>query len=150
MLEILKFVYKYNLKGEKPKQVYIIKGLGLSKPTVSSKIKGGYENMKIEINTEEWMGFPVLIKPSTKMYASNNNFPSWDITYINLLFDKSDTEENNKIQANNLSDLVIDLCDVKQWARNDKEQFFNWVKESLRQKLELGEPAISQDCVYNE
>ena len=93
--------------------------------------------MKIELNTEEWMGFPILIKPSTRMYATNNNFPSWDITYINLLFNMSDEEENNKNQANNLCDLIIDLCDVKSWGRNDKKQFFDWVTESLREKLEL-------------
>ena len=39
MIEILKFIYKYNIKGEKPAQVDIFKGTGLSKPTIGKKLR---------------------------------------------------------------------------------------------------------------
>ena len=39
MLQILRFIYSYNVKGEKPSQIDIIKCTELSKPTVSSKMK---------------------------------------------------------------------------------------------------------------
>ncbi len=39
LVEILRFIYKYNIKGEKPSYIDVIKGLGLSKPTISTKMK---------------------------------------------------------------------------------------------------------------
>jgi PAS domain S-box-containing protein len=50
MLEILKLIYNYNIKGEKPSHIDIVKALGLSKPTIYSKIKelSKYGYIKIE------------------------------------------------------------------------------------------------------
>ena len=98
--------------------------------------------MKIEIDTEEWDGKPVLIKPAIKKYASNKELPSWEITDIGISFDENETEEYNKKEANKLCDLIIDLSMVEYWGGNNQD-FFAWVREALRERLKLVETATA-------
>ena len=101
--------------------------------------------MKIEIETDEIEAvYPILIKPNTTTYGQFKNINSWVITDIDVAFGEIfEEDDENKRKAMKLCDLIIDLCLIEYWGREDKQHFYDLVRKTLQEKLELIETATA-------
>jgi hypothetical protein len=98
--------------------------------------------MKIEIDTDEWGGIPILIKPTIKGYASNRDYSSWEISDIQIEFERGASEEQNKDYAKKLCNLLMELCWIDDDSIEFRKNIFDWIREALREKFGLVGPEI--------
>lgn len=102
--------------------------------------------MKIEIDTEDWdTGFPIIINKNLKSYIMDDSRCYELMEDVDIFFDDVKKNDENRLQAQKLCDLICDLFYVN-WhcdSIESKRNFYDLVRKTLQEKLELIETATA-------